>query len=143
MMTSATAAGCDPATACDASTSLISEPARTAMSRTATGLIARSAVATTAHDGTNFHAGVPVTTEPKQFREAGRWVRAKRSARSSGTSAPTTFRDRSRSTKVSVLSSPASGGVVEGPQRRGKGDIGVAGVDLDERFPFLGAKAAT
>src|SRR5580704_15892505 len=69
-MTAATSAGCVARTACEASISVISLPARLAMSRSAWGWMAWSAVATTAQDGRVFQAGVPLTEVAKQASDA-------------------------------------------------------------------------
>ena len=84
-MSSTTALGCDSAIECDASTSIVSAPARRAMWRSASGWIALSAVATTAHEGSVFHAAA--CARSSKIAANGRCMTASTSVTSLGRSA--------------------------------------------------------
>src|SRR5262249_39547194 len=74
-ITSVTACGWEIMITCDPSTSVIVAPARSAMERTTSVPAALSPVATTAHEGNDFHAGGPEGSE--NARSAiGRWMAA-------------------------------------------------------------------
>ena len=82
------------------------------MSRSASGWIAWSAVATIAHDGSECHAGVPVTTDVKASTATGRWVSAITRARSTGTSAQNASWNDAWSMNTSVPDVPSPVGYV-------------------------------
>ena len=84
-MRSATAFGCESAIECDASTSIVCAPARLAMWRSASGGIALSAVATTAQDGSVFHAAA--CARSSKIAANGRWLTARTRVTSSERSA--------------------------------------------------------
>lgn len=110
------------------------------MSRSASGWIAWSAVATIAHDGSDRHAGVPVTTEVKASTATGRWVSAITRARSTGTSAQNASWNDECSMSNSVPDLPSPVGYGERALRRRKWDVGVARVDVCELFVSIGGE---
>ena len=84
-MTSATAPGCESAIECEASTSIVSAPARSAINRSASGGIALSAVATMAHEGSDFPTAA--SARSSKIAANGRWLTARTSMASVGRSA--------------------------------------------------------
>src|SRR5207344_3012011 len=74
-ITSVTAWGCEIMITCEPSTSVMVAPARSAIERVTSAPAALSPVATTAHEGRFFHAGVPFGSENADSA-TGRWVAA-------------------------------------------------------------------
>jgi hypothetical protein len=117
-ITSATTSGWETITTCEASTSVIVAPARSAIERITSVPAALSAVATTAQDGVDFQAGGPAGCE-KAPSAAGRCVAAMTALCSGGRSAANASWNFAGSTMNSTPEPLASGyfsGTSAGPR---------------------------
>src|SRR4029077_30669 len=74
-ISSLTAVGWESAIECEASTSIVCAPARWAMCRSASGGMALSEVATTAHEGSDFQAAA--SARSSKIAAKGRWLTAR------------------------------------------------------------------
>src|SRR4051794_22097963 len=83
LITSATTSGRETMITCEPSASVIVAPARSAMERITSVPAALSELASTVHDGSDFHAGGP-DGSVKASSETGRWVAAITAACSAG-----------------------------------------------------------